>query len=82
MGIFSRGKQFTEAEAVRILGIAGFDPLEPYPGFNISWKCVCKTCGQSKAYKFKTIEKACPEIQGIRFAPFAPGCWDCQGIAF
>jgi hypothetical protein len=46
--LFQRmGKRLTDAEAREVMIAAGLEPLEPYKGNNVLWKCKCLECGET-----------------------------------
>jgi len=40
-----KAQRIPEAEAVELMLKAGVEPLEPYSGNRIPWRCQCKVCG-------------------------------------
>jgi len=39
--------RLTDAAAVARMRAAGAEPLEPYPGASVSWRCRCMKCGRT-----------------------------------
>lgn len=45
----------SEAEAVRIMQLAGFIPQEEFKGGDYPWKCVCTQCGREVTPRFRQV---------------------------
>jgi hypothetical protein len=44
-------------EAAEVMRAAGLEPLEPYPGWNVPWKCRCVNCGNEVEPRFTKIQQ-------------------------
>jgi hypothetical protein len=57
---------------------AGFEPLEPYPGSRIPWRCKHTKCGQEVKPRYITIQRkrghGCRFCAPRRYDPSKPGC--------
>lgn len=58
----------TCAETMRL---AGFEPLEPYPGSNPPWRCTCIKCGRevSPTYSWVRLGRRCSFCGGWKVDP-------------
>ncbi|MFE7779190.1 hypothetical protein ACFU5O_36035 [Streptomyces sp. NPDC057445] len=56
--------------AVAIMRAAGLEPLEPYPGANVAWKCRCA----------KNAHKVAPTFTSVRVG-MSSGCRYCGRVA-
>ncbi|WP_328508344.1 hypothetical protein OG981_53490 [Streptomyces mirabilis] len=45
----------TEAEAVKAMLSRGARPIEPFPGTQPPWKCLCLTCGEVSAPRYNDV---------------------------
>ena len=43
------GRQITADEALQVMREAGYEPLEPYPGWFVPWRFRCSVCGTEGA---------------------------------
>lgn len=67
--VYCGGNKVDENEPAEILASAGLEPLEPYPGSAVPWRCRCLTCGREVSVRHQMLKRrALPE-----------GCWYCSG---
>lgn len=59
-------RRLTDEEAVSVMRKAGFEPLEPYPGAGVPWRCVhdVETCGREVTPCYSSIQQG---RKGCRF---------------
>lgn len=55
--IYCAGLKIDEKDAIKLANRCGFSPLQPYPGANSPWKCVCKVCGKISAPHYTTMQQ-------------------------
>ena len=55
--IYCAGRKVDAKDAVRLAEQCGFSPLEPYPGANVPWKCICKVCRKISAPAYTTMQQ-------------------------
>ena len=52
------GKNVVDPDhAVAVMRAAGLEPLEPYPGSDIQWRCRCLTCDRDVTPRYNTVRK-------------------------
>ena len=77
-GCFVCGRCVDPEIAVATMLAAGFEPLEPYPGSRIPWRCKHTKCGQEVKPRYITIQRkrghGCRFCAPRRYDPSKPGC--------
>lgn len=69
---FCAGNRVEPDEAVEVMRAAGVEPLEPYPGTGVGWRCRCLTCGRDVAPDYHSIasgQGACKYCAGYGVVP-------------
>lgn len=72
------GRRLDPVVAVAIMRAAGLEPLEPYPGSNAPWKCICLACGDECAPSLSHVREGsgcrrCGHERGARKQRGDPG---------
>lgn len=63
-----RGVRVLAEDALALMRVAGWEPLEPYPGGTTKpWSCRCTTCGAIREPSYQTAKKG-------------HGCSNCSGV--
>ena len=79
--------QTSESQAVQELRAAGFEPLEPFRGMTVDWRCKCTRCGSERTLQPRRVregivcsacqraqvaERACEEMRAAGWEPLEP----------
>ena len=70
--IYCAGKRVDPDEAVEVMRAAGLEPLEPYPGANVAWRCRCTTCEREVTPWYSSVrgrDAGCIYCAGRRVDP-------------
>lgn len=64
-------KRVDPDEAKGSMGAADFEPLEPYPGVDVPWRCLCNVCGNEVAPTYTSVrnDHGCAWCAGMRVDP-------------
>lgn len=72
---FCAGKRVDPIEAAALMRSARLEPLEPYPGANVPWRCTCLGCGEEVRPHYSNIQQGhsgCRTCADSGFNPIAP----------
>jgi hypothetical protein len=72
---FCAGKKVDPAEAEAVMRSMGLEPLEPYGGTHVPWRCRCVRCGHEVTPRFHHVRRG--KSKGCRFC--APNRSDAVG---
>ena len=50
-------RRLTDEETVPVMEAAGLEPLEPYPGADVPWRCRCRSCGSDVAPRYNGVRQ-------------------------
>lgn len=52
-----RNRRLSPEDAVGVMRVAGFEPLEDYPGSKKPWRCRCTVCGEESTPQLSSVRK-------------------------
>jgi hypothetical protein len=67
-GFCAGNKPITETQALELFESKNLRPLEPFPGTNISWKCIHESCGKTVFPRYSDVKQG------------GSGCKYCAGV--
>ncbi len=50
------GRRLDEREVLATMHVARLDPIEPYPGADLPWRCRCMNCGREVSPRWSTVK--------------------------